>query len=154
MNVSKFREQILKKVSPGIFLWNYFKIGPAVSEKKIFLRISLCPYSARSPLSPEPFFFFFLFFLTDQNFANSFWKGSPEEHSCEIISKSDQRLRCLKKLLTTDDGHSTSLKAPLEHVVLRWAKKKQVWFFWQPWSACFPTQQPLLWNSNLNMFTQ
>ena len=49
-----------------------------------FLRISSCPYSARSPHSPEPCFW------ADQNFANSFWKGSPKEHSCEIISKSDQ----------------------------------------------------------------
>ena len=49
------------------------------------LRISSCPYSARSPHSPEPCLW------TDQNFANNFWKGSPKEHSCEIILKSDQR---------------------------------------------------------------
>ena len=24
---------------------------------------------------------------------NNFWKGSPKEHSCEIISKSDQRFQ-------------------------------------------------------------
>ena len=52
-----------------------------------FLRISSCPYSARSPHSPEPCLW------TDQNFANNFWKGSPKEHSCEIISKSDQQFR-------------------------------------------------------------
>ena len=52
-----------------------------------FLKISSCPYSARSPHSPEPCLW------TDQNFANTFWKGSPKEHSCEIISKSDQRFR-------------------------------------------------------------
>ena len=34
-------------------------------EKK-FLRISSCPYSAKSPHSQEPYL------LTDQNFANSF----------------------------------------------------------------------------------
>ena len=136
-----------------------------------FLRISSCPYSTRSPHLPEPFLW------TDQNFANNFWKGSPKEHSIEIILKSDQQFlrrffknylknsislpwqpeflmesnsvnnfwrgppkehscqvwsklarqfgrRCLKKLLTTDDGHLTTLKAPLEHFVLRWAKKK------------------------------
>ena len=44
---------------------------------------SKCPYSARSPHSPEPCLW------TDQNFANNFWKGSPKEHSCEINSKSD-----------------------------------------------------------------
>ena len=143
-----------------------------------FLRISSCPYSARSPHSPEPCLW------TDQNFANNFWKGSPKEHSCKIILKSDQlflrrrffknylkisislplkpeflmesnsvnnvwrgppkehscqvwsklaqwfgRRRCLKKLLTThdvqqktDDGHLTTVKAPLEHILLRWAK--------------------------------
>ena len=58
-----------------------------VSEKKIFLRISSCLYSAKSPNSPEPCLW------TDQNFANSIWKGSHKEHSCEIISKSDQRFR-------------------------------------------------------------
>ena len=52
-----------------------------------FLRISSCPYSARSPNSPEPCL------RMDQNFANNFWKGSPKEHSCEIISKSDQQFR-------------------------------------------------------------
>ena len=145
-----------------------------------FLRISSCPYSARSPHSPE------LCFWADQNFANNFWKGSPKKHSCEIISKSDQwfqrwrffknclknsislpwqpeflmesnsvknfwrgppkehscqvcsklaqrfgRRRCLKKLLMTHKGHLTTLKAPLEHVVLRWAKKCEATFIAQ-----------------------
>ena len=168
---SKFCEQFLKRVTQGTFLWIYFKFWPAVLENKIFLRISSCPYSVRSPHSPEPCL------RTDQNFANNFWKGSPKEHSCEIISKLDQRFqrrrflnkclknsillpwqpeflmesnsvnnfwrgtpkehsclvwsklaqqfgrrRCLKKLLTTHDGHITTLKASLERVVLSWAK--------------------------------
>ena len=61
-----------------------------------FLRISSCPHSARNPHSPEPCL------RTDQNFANNFWKGSPKEHSCEIILKSDQRFlrrRFLKNYL-------------------------------------------------------
>ena len=33
---SKFREQFLKRVTQGTFMWNYFKIGPAVSEEKAF----------------------------------------------------------------------------------------------------------------------
>ena len=33
---SKFREQFLKRVTQGTILWNYFKIEPVVSEKKIF----------------------------------------------------------------------------------------------------------------------
>ena len=36
-----------------------------------FLRISSCPYSASSHHSAEPCL------LTDQNFLNDFWKGSP-----------------------------------------------------------------------------
>ena len=61
-----------------------------------FMRISSCQYSARSPHSPEPCFW------TDQNFTSTFWKGSPKEHFCEIISKSDlqfQRRRFLKNCL-------------------------------------------------------
>ena len=52
-----------------------------------FLRISSCLYSAKSPHSPEPCL------GTDHNFANNIWKGSPKEHSCEIILKSDQRFQ-------------------------------------------------------------
>ena len=33
---SKFREQIFKGITQGTILLNYFKIGPAVSEEKIF----------------------------------------------------------------------------------------------------------------------
>ena len=137
---SKFHEQHLQRVTQGTFLWNYFKIWPAVSKKvfeeflhvcivhkapihqshvyrliKIlrtifekdhprnipvklfqnltsgfgedFLRISSCPCSARSPHSPEPCLWM------DQSFANTFWKGSPKEHSCKIIWKSDQRFQ-------------------------------------------------------------
>ena len=59
-------------------------------QRFYFLRISSCPYSARSPNSPESCLW------TDQNFENNFWKGSPKEHSCEIISKSDQRFYFLR----------------------------------------------------------
>ena len=48
-----------------------------------FFRISLSPYGARSPHSLEPCLW------TDQNFENNLLKGSPKEHSCEIISKLD-----------------------------------------------------------------
>ena len=49
-----------------------------------FLRISSCPYSAKSHHLPEPCLY------TDQNFVNNFWKGSPKQHTCEIIPNSDQ----------------------------------------------------------------
>ena len=49
-----------------------------------FLRTFSCLFSAK--VSPHTA----AMFSTDQNFANTFWKGSPKEHSCEIISKSDQ----------------------------------------------------------------
>ena len=64
-------------------------------------------------------------FLMESNSVAIFWKGPPMEHSCQVWSKLAQRFRrrrCLKKLLTTHDGHITTLKAPLGHVVLRWAK--------------------------------
>ena len=62
-----FSKIFKKRVTQGKFLWNCFKIGPAVSEK-IFLRISSCPYSDRSPHSPEPCLWM------DQT---SFEKGNP-----------------------------------------------------------------------------
>ena len=34
--LTKFREHFLKRVTQGTLLWNYFKIWPVVSEKKIF----------------------------------------------------------------------------------------------------------------------
>ena len=48
-----------------------------VAFREEFTRISWCPYNAISPHSLIPCL------LTDQNFANNFWKGSPKEHSCE-----------------------------------------------------------------------
>ena len=59
-----------------------------------FLRISTCPYSARSPHSSC--------LWMNQNFADNFRKGSPKEQLCETISKSDQlfqRRRFLKNCL-------------------------------------------------------
>ena len=167
-------QPIFEKGHPRDILVKLFQNLTSGFGEEDFLRISSCPYSARSSHSPEPCLW------TDQNFTNNFWKGSPKEHSCEIILKSDQRFlrrffknylknsisllwqpeflmesnsvnnfwrgppkehscqvwsklaqwfvrrRCLQKLLTTDDRHLTTLKAPLEHVVLRWAKKEKL----------------------------
>ena len=73
-------------------------------QRRDFLRISSCTYSARSLHSPEPCSW------TDQNFANNLWKGSPKEHSCEIILKSDQcfqRSRFFKNFSWTDQNFAT-----------------------------------------------
>ena len=120
---SKFCEQFLKRVTQGTFLWYYFKIGPAVSEKKIFKEL------LKNSIAWQPEF------LMESNSVNKFWRGPPKEHSCQVGSKLAQqfgRRRCLKKLLTTHEGHITTLKAPLEHVVLRWAKKVAplIWLGW------------------------
>ena len=52
-----------------------------------FLRISSCPYSAKSFPPPTMAAMFF-----DQNFMNIFL-GSPKEQSCKIPSKSDKRFQ-------------------------------------------------------------
>ena len=101
-----------------------------------FLRISSCPYSARSPHSPEPCFW------ANQNFANNLWKGSPMEHSCEIISKSDQQFQsrrflknCLKNsislpwqqefLMESNSVNNFWRGPPKEHSCQVWSKLAQ-----------------------------
>ena len=153
------------------FLWNYLKIWPAVSEKKIFeeflhihkvqkapihqshvywrikilqtsfqnshprnisvklfqnltssfreeifLRTSLCPYSAKKPPPPPPppprpcc--------STDQNFMNNFWKVSPQEQSCEIISKSDKRFTKRRILKNFSEVHQVKKASPPPHSI-------------------------------------
>ena len=99
-----------------------------------FLRISSCPYSARSPHSPQPRFW------ADQTFANSFWKGSSKERSCEIISKSNQRFQekiCLKNsislpwqaefLMESNSVNNFWRAPPKEHSCQVWSKLAQ-WF--------------------------
>ena len=89
----------VNKFWKGLFKEHFYEIiskSDQWFQRRRFLRIFPCPYSARSPHSPEPCLW------TDQNFANNVWKGSPEEHSCEIISKSDpqfQRRRFFKQFL-------------------------------------------------------
>ena len=52
---------------------------------KNFFMSAHCKIPPPHPLRP--------FFSTDQNFTNTFWKGSPKEQSCEIISKSDNQFQ-------------------------------------------------------------
>ena len=87
MDASKFREQIFEKGYLRNIPVKLFQNLTSSFREEDFLRISSCPYSARNPHSPEPCLW------TDQNFTNIFGKGSPKEHSCEIISKSDQQFR-------------------------------------------------------------
>ena len=96
MDGSKFCVQFLKKGHLRNIPVKLFKNLTSSFVGEDFLRISSCPYSARSPHSPEPCF------RANQNFANTFRKGSPKAHSCKIISKSDQpfhRRRFLKNCL-------------------------------------------------------
>ena len=50
MDRLKFCEQFLKRVTQGTFLWNYFKIWPAVSEKKIFKEFLHVPIVRQAPI--------------------------------------------------------------------------------------------------------
>ena len=50
MDGSKFHEQILKRVTKGTFLWNYFKIWLAVSEKKIYQEFLHVPIVQEAPI--------------------------------------------------------------------------------------------------------
>ena len=64
-------------------------------------------------------------FLMESNSVNNFWRGPPKEHSCQVWSKLAQwfgRRRCLKKLLTTNDGRWT----PHHRKSSPWARCAQV----------------------------
>ena len=119
----KISRIIFEKGHPKDNLWNNFKIGPAVSEDKIFKeflkKFHLVTMATRV--------------FDGIKFCKQFWRGPPKKHSCQVWFKLAQRSRrswCLKKLLMaqdgqrkTDNGHRVILKAPVEHVVFRWAKK-------------------------------
>ena len=83
----KISRTIFKKGHPRSNSGKLFQNLTIGFREEDFLRIPSFLYSASSPHSPEPHF------LTDQNFTNTFWKGSPKEHICEIISQSDQRFQ-------------------------------------------------------------
>ena len=77
------------------FLWNYFKIWPVVSENKIFFALYRHEFLHVCIVQKAPIHQSHIYrqIKISENFANSFSKGSPKEHSCEIISKSDQQFR-------------------------------------------------------------
>ena len=108
----------LKGSSQGTSLWHYFKIGPAVPEEKIF----------KEMLKKLHFITMATRDFDGIKFCGQILKKTPKEHSCQVWSKLALQFgkrRCLKKLLMNYDGnrHRVILKAPLEHVVLWWAKK-------------------------------
>ena len=131
----KVCEQFLKRTSQGTFLPSLVQNGPAVWEKmfnslaynpdlttlkkKSFKSIVGNGDNAVEPFSPFPTMFsarsktliFVLatiyFYLLSANALNL------------VKSKNLSFGKELKKLLMTHDGHITTLKAPLEHVVLR-----------------------------------
>ena len=99
-----------------------------------FLRISSCPYSARSPHSPQPCLW------TDKNFAKNFWKGSPKEHSCEIISKSHQQFR-KRRFFKNFFMSLYSARSPHSSEPYFWADQNFANKFWKG-----PPKEHSLWN--------
>ena len=69
----KILRTIFKKGHPRNIPVKLFQNLTSSFGEEDFLRIFSCPYSARSPHSPEPCIW------RDQNFANTFWKGSPKD---------------------------------------------------------------------------
>ena len=65
----------------------------------------------------------------------------------ELLTTHDGRRTTHDGRRTTDDGHPVTLKAPLEHVVLRWAKNDQKDIFLiSPWIYT----NPALWEISLD----
>ena len=127
---SKFREQFLKRVTQGTFLRNYFKIWQEVSEEKNFEAFLWSSHSAKSLPPRRPCF------LTDQNFASRFWKGSHKEQSWEIIPNSDQRFqrRFLRISSCPYSARSVHSPEPCWRIKISWKVFKRV------------TQGTFLWN--------
>ena len=100
---------ILKRVTQGTCLWNYFKIRPEVPEEKIFKELLKKFNFVAMATRVFDGIKFCEQFLKRTSQGPSLVKTGPvvwEEMFKEII----------------DDAHITTLKAPLENVVLRWAK--------------------------------
>ena len=61
--------------------------------------------------------------LTDQNFTNNFWKGSPKKPSYEIISKSDKRFQRRRILKNFSEIHTVQ-KGPHPHRAIFFDRSK------------------------------
>ena len=71
---SKFREQLLKRVTHGTFQRNYFKIGTAVPKEDIFKELL------------KKFYFVTMAarFFDGIKICEQFLRGPPKEHSCQV----------------------------------------------------------------------
>ena len=134
---SKFRQHFLSQ-QRNIPVKLFQNLTSSFGED--FLRISSCPYSARSPHSPEPCLW------TDQNFAYNFWKGSPKEHSCEFFSKSDllfQRRRIFKNFFMSLQCKKPPFTRAMfmdgskfrQHFMKRVTKGTFLWNYFKIWPA-------------------
>ena len=89
-------------------------LGLVVSDKKIFESCILKTYL----LTPWPTY------ATNRNRLNNFDRGTPRDYSCEVWSKSNDRIQrrsCLKKLLThwRVDRRWATDNGPLQKLTLR-----------------------------------
>ena len=116
MDGSSFRQHFLKRVTHGTFLWNYFKIRP---EEKIFKELLKKFHfiaMATRVFDGIKFCEQFLKRTSKGTFLPSLVQIGPavwEEKNFKEIVDDTQRMM--------DNRHSTILKAPLQHIVLRWA---------------------------------
>ena len=116
---SKFCEPFLKRVTQGTYLWNYFKIRPTVPEEEIFKallkKLDFVAMATRV-FDWTKFCEHFLKSTSYRTFLPSLVQIGPDVWEKMFTDIVDHARR------STSDGHITTLKAPLEHVVLRWAK--------------------------------
>ena len=93
-----------------------------VAFREEFTRIAICLYSASSShlLMPS--------LLTDQNFANNFWKGSPIEQSCYIISKFDKQFQRRRILKNFSEVYTVKKASPHGGHIFRQIKYSQTIF--------------------------
>ena len=75
MTVQNFANDFLKSFTLGTFLWNYFEIRPAVSEKSIISKISSRPYSASSHHSRS------VMFINGTKFREQFLKKGHQRNT-------------------------------------------------------------------------
>ena len=102
----KISQTIFEKGHPRKIPAKLFQSLTSGFGEEDFLRISSCPYSARSPHSPEPCLW------TDQNFTNNFEKGHPRNIPVKLFKNvtsgfgEDDFLRISSCLYSARSPHS------------------------------------------------